>query len=346
DFPGQGSAIVGVLDAFWDEKGYVNAEDFRRFCSKTVPLARFPKFVFDNNETFHVDIEVAHFGPYPLKNSIPTWKIKDEKEIVLQGKFEPLTIPIDNCIPLGSIQMSLSDISKARKLNLEVNVGGYSNHWDFWVYPEIQYTIDSTEIYFCRELNDQAVEVLHQGGKVFLHAAGTVENGKDVVQYFRPVFWNTSWFKMQPPHTLGILCDPLHPAFQNFPTEYHSNLQWWEILHRQQVMNLEHFPPDFQPLIQPIDTWFLNRRLGMLFEARVSKGKLMVCSADLMTDLENRPAARQLFYSLTTYMISDKFMPQFHIDLPVIQELFEKKERAGIQLYTKASTDDLKPKVK
>ncbi len=102
------------------------------------------------------------------------------------------------------------------------------------------------DIYFCNKLDEKAESILKNGGKVFLLAAGNVENGKDVVQYLKPVFWNTSWFKMRPPHTTGILCNPNHPAFADFPTEFHSNLQWWGILDRQQVMNLELFPPEFQ----------------------------------------------------------------------------------------------------
>ena len=69
DYSGQGTALVGVLDVFFEEKGYINAEQFRRFCSPTVPLARIPKFVYANDETFHADIEVSHFGAAPLQGS-------------------------------------------------------------------------------------------------------------------------------------------------------------------------------------------------------------------------------------------------------------------------------------
>ena len=46
---------------------------------------------------------------------------------------------------------------------------------------------------------------------------------------FPTIFWNTAWTDWQPPHTLGILCDPKHPALAKFPTEFHSNWQWWEL---------------------------------------------------------------------------------------------------------------------
>ncbi|MBN1783142.1 beta-glucuronidase [bacterium] len=345
DFPGQGTALVGVLDAFWDEKEYFTAQQFNRFFGETVPLARMPKFVFLNSETLHAEFEVAHFGRYPLNSIAARWKVTDPDGTVLaQGLLKERDIPIDNCIPLGEIEWSLAGISTAQKLKLELFVDNHVNHWNFWVYPDVIPPQHSDDIYVCNQPDERAEFILENGGNVFIHAAGHVENGKDVVQYFRPVFWNTSWFKMRPPHTTGILCDPEHPAFAYFPTDFHSDLQWWEILDRQQVMNIERFPPEFRPIVQPIDTWFLNRRLALLFEAQVGKGKIMVCSADLQSDPDDRPAARQLLYSLTQYMLSDRFNPKTRIEYAVIEELFEKKERAGIAFHTKQSTEDLKPK--
>ncbi|MEG8947009.1 exo-beta-1,4-galactosidase [Rosettibacter firmus] len=346
DYPGQGTALVGVLDAFWDEKGYVTANEFRQFFGETVPLARLPKFVFKNNETFHADIEIFHFGKQPLYKVIPEWEITDSKNnIIAKGSFIVKDIPIGNCIPLGEINFPLSQFRNAIKLNLIVSVANFKNQWEFWVYPA-DLNINYGDIYFTNKLDDKTKSILENGGKVFLNAAGIVENGKDVVQYLNPVFWNTSWFKMRPPHTLGILCNPEHPIFNYFPTEFHSNLQWWEILNRQQVMNLELFPPEFKPLIQPIDTWFLNRRLAVLFEAKVLNGKIIVCSSDLQNN-EERPVAKQLLYSITQYMLSDKFNPEYKVDYSIIEELFEKKERPpAINFYTKQSTDDLKPNIK
>jgi len=345
DFPGQGTALVGVLDAFWDEKGYITSNEFNRFCSYTVPLARIQKFVYTNDETLKADIEVFHFGKQPLHNVTPKWAIIDEQgSLVKQGIFDTKNILIGNCISLGSICVPLAGITRATKLNLEVMIDDFANDWDFWVYPAASPQLNTDNIYFCSELDERAEQALKNGGKVFLHASGKVENGKDVVQYFKPVFWNTSWFQMRPPHTLGILCNPQHPALENFPTEYHSNLQWWEILDRQQVMCLDNFLPEFRPLVQPIDTWFLNRRLGLIFEARVGNGKLIVSSADLQTKLNERPVARQLLFSLIDYMKSDQFDPQYTVDLSIIKEVFEKKDRVGIHFYTKETTDDLKPK--
>ena len=55
DYSGQGTALVGILDVFFEEKGYINADEWRRFCAPTVPLMRTEKFVYTTNETFHAD---------------------------------------------------------------------------------------------------------------------------------------------------------------------------------------------------------------------------------------------------------------------------------------------------
>ena len=158
-----------------------------------------------------------------------------------------------------------------------------------------------------------------------------------------PVFWNTSWFKMRPPHVTGMLIHSKSQAFANFPTDYHSDLQWWEIANRSQVMILEDFPAGFKPLVQPIDTWFLNRRLALIFETKVGNGKLLVSSADLRPDLENKPAAKQLFSSLQTYMLSAKFNPQDQVSFEVVNDVFVNPSKESFDTFTKDSPDELKP---
>jgi hypothetical protein len=344
DFPGQGTALVGVTDVFWDPKAYVTAAEFRRFFNPTVPLARFSRFVFANNDTLHVKAEVAHYGEVPLKDVEPVWTVRDDTgHVVTTGRLTKQDIALGNAA-LGGINLPLSFAREAARYNLEINVGGHVNDWDFWIYPQDVPQIKQTEVVVAYEFDRSVDSVLNTGGKVLLLAAGKVEHGKNVVQYFRPVFWNTSWFKMRPPHTLGILTNPDHPVFKHFPTRYHSNLQWWELLHRQQVMNLDSFPPDFKPIVQSIDTWFLNRKLGLLYEAKVGKGKIMVCSADIQSDLDRRIVARQLRYSLMTYMLSDEFTPQYEVSADIIKELFEKKDRQGVDFYTADTPDELKPK--
>jgi hypothetical protein len=343
DYTGQGTALVGVLDAFWDEKGYITAKEFSQFCNSTVPLARLTKFVYKNSEQFKANIEVSHFGPSPLKNAEVIWKVTNNGSAVASGIFKKEMIPIGNCIPIGNIDVSLADVAAPVKLNFEVTIGQYWNNWNIWVYPVDVQPVNADSIHIYNTLDSTAISVLRKGGKVLVLGNGMIENGKDVVQYFTPVFWNTSWFKMRPPHTTGIFVRNEHPVFTDFPTDYYSNYQWYELVNKQQVMNLDGFPPAFRSIVQPIDTWFVNRKLGLLFEANVESGKLMVCSADLTSDPDHRIVARQLLNSIKKYMLSEKFNPLYTVKLATVAELFQKKERKGIDFFTKGSPDELKP---
>ncbi|WP_321334234.1 sugar-binding domain-containing protein [uncultured Bacteroides sp.] len=344
DYSGQGTALVGMLNVFFGEKGYITAGEMRRFCGPTVPLARINKFVYKNNETFTADIEVAHFYKAPLLHAKTVYTIKDSYgKVYAEGVISTKDIPIGNCFQLGRISYSLQKITCPQKLNLEVRIEGTDavNDWDFWVYPA-QVKINQGNVYVTDSLNAKAREMLEQGGNVLITAAGKISYGKEVVQYFTPVFWNTSWFKMRPPHTTGIWVNDKHPLFKNFPTEYYSNLQWWELLNKSQVMQFTEFPDSFQPLVQSIDTWFISRKIGTLFEAKVLNGKLMMTSMDVTSNPEKRIVARQMYKAILDYMNSDAFRPQDAIALKQIQNLFT-EEAPRVDSYTKDSPDELKP---
>lgn len=346
DYSGQGTALVGILDVFFEEKGYINAAEWRRFCSPTVPLMRTNKFVYNSSETFKADIEIAHFGREILKQAKVLYSIRDEfGKIYAHGTLAVTDIPIGNMNRTGSVEFPLGTINSAKKLNLEVCIEGTEaiNNWDFWVYPATVEIVGG-DIYTTDTLDAKALQILQEGGNVLITAAGKVSYGKEVVQQFTPVFWNTSWFKMRPPHTTGILVNPKHPLFRHFPTEYHSNLQWWELLNRAKVMQFTNFPAAFQPTIQSIDTWFINRKIGMLFEANVLNGKVIMTSMDITTDPDQRIVARQMHKAILDYMNSDQFRPQFTVTPQQISDLFT-KIAGTVKSYTNESPDELKPKI-
>ncbi|MCR5312427.1 MAG: beta galactosidase jelly roll domain-containing protein, partial [Bacteroidaceae bacterium] len=317
DYSGQGTALVGVTDVFFDNKGYISDSEFREFCSPIVPLARIPKFTYKNSEIFKADIELNQFSDGELKNVTPHYVIykTPKKNGLLNmeapfmiGDFKTQDIPVGGNIELGTVSVHLDRITEPTKLTLAVSIPGTDalNHWDFWVYPETDDvktkvkkgkragTFIEDGIYFTDSLDEQASKILKKGGKVLICAAGKVTYGKEVVQQFTPVFWNTSWFKMRPPHTTGIFVENTHSIFELFPTDYHSDLQWWELVNRAQVMQFTDFPADFQPLVQSIDTWFISRKIGMLFEANVGGGKLVMTTMDITRDLDKRIVARQM----------------------------------------------------
>ena len=325
DFPGQGTALVGVLNPFFKSKGYITAEEFRMFCNKTVPLARIPKLVYRNNELFKASVEIAHFGEKPIENAAIICQVTDQKgKIIHKEIFTKNKIEIGNCSDIGIYQMDLSDLKKAQKLTFEVILTNspFINKWDFWVYPAAQNITNGT-VLVTDKLDNEAELALKKGGSVLLLNYGKIgkDKGAKIAIGFSTVFWNTAWTRNQPPHTLGILCDPDNPVFMDFPTEFHSNWQWWDPVTHSQAMIIDGFPANFKPLIQPIDTWFENRRLALAFETKSSGGKLLVCSINLKTITDERPVSKQLLISVLNYMNSESFNPKIEVDIRKVKEL-------------------------
>jgi hypothetical protein len=325
DFPGQGTALVGALDVFYETKGYTTGPEYRMFCNSTVPLARLPKLLYKNTETMTATIEIAHFGAAALKNQTIHWEIVDGKGAAKQeGNFKMDQIAIGNNQPVGSIQVPLSAFKTPQKLTLKVSLPGttFHNQWEFWVYPSTLTLEKATnKVIIAQTLTPDILQKLNDGASVLWLPYGQIgkEKGQQVQIGFSSIFWNTAWTSGQAPHTLGILCNPEHPMFRHFPTEKHSNYQWQDIVSQSQAMIMDEWPQSVQSLIQPIDTWFENRRLALAFEGKVGKGKLMVCSINLADNLEERLGTRQIRHSILSYMGSKDFNPTQQLDAALLK---------------------------
>jgi hypothetical protein len=208
-------------------------------------------------------------------------------------------------------------------MNLEVSVGTYSNDWDFWVYPSLPASSVNRSICVAERLDSAAVQALEAGQSVLLLPDTSMINS-NVPPGFSSIFWNTAWTSRQAPHTLGILCNPKHPALRDFPTDFHSNWQWWDLVVNSRAMILDSLNHRLRPVVQVVDDWFTNRKLGLVFEAKVGKGKLLVCSIDLTSDLEKRPVARQLRASLERYVASKEFSPQVSLRISDLRSVFHR----------------------
>ena len=347
DYSGQGTALVGPLNVHWKEKGYCSAEEWRQFCSPFVLLARFPRFVYTNQETLYIPLEAYNALWADIAPSSVRFSIMDEsKHVWRQGSFKNNGIHLGKNTQIGVVEWKLDSIKVPTKLTLYTYFGkDVMNHWDFWVYPACQEPQHSS-VYVATSLDAEAQKVLNEGGTVLLTAAGKVTLGSDVVQHYLPVFWNTSWFKMRPPHTTGAYIQKEHPLFKyGFPTDDWSNLNWWELLNKAQVMNLMELPKDYQSPIQPIDTWHVSRKLGMMVEARVQKGKLLMTTMDISSDLEHRIVARQMRKAILDYMQSSDFNPSLVLDIQTIRDFYS-KQGPQVSMFTNDSPDELKPKLK
>ena len=323
DFPGQGTALVGLLNAFWESKGVISAEEFRKFNSEVVPLIRFEKAVYESGESFIASIEVANFFR-EMPNQKINWSIADTNGTRMkQGTINDVELQIGNNLNLGKIDYPL-ETEIAKKLTISVSLDGteYQNDWSVWVYPKNVAT-NSNEVLVTSSI-ERAAEALKEGGKVLLNP--DTKTLKGIEGRFVPVFWSPVHFPNQP-STMGLLLDEKHPALAKFPTDDHTDWQWWDLSIKSKSMSIDSL--NVEPIVRVIDNFVTNRSLSNVFQAKVGNGKLIFSSIDLISDLKNRPTARQLRFSLLNYMESDTFDPSKSILIEDLKKMRMQKDQGG-----------------
>ena len=353
DYLGQGTALVGLLDAFWQAKSYVSADEFKEFCNTTVPLARLTSRVFTNADKFNVEVELAHFGAEPMKDAKAVWRIDDDPPQA-RGEWEPRTFPIGKNIPLGRISADLSAMLGEHKLVVTVApinkfdaltgkiradaVKGkdyFENSWKFWVYPtvvpdELRGTRDcpvshTPDILVTRSW-DEAERKLADGGKVLFVPDNADLDWTSPPLDRLPVFWNRqmgpAWGRM-----LGLWVDFAYEskthALDSFPTSSYFDWRWASLVSANvRAINLDGLPQQLEPVVWAIDDWNRNYKLGVIFECSVGRGKLLVSAIDVTRPNNQNPVARQLRYSLLNYMAGDCFQPRVLVMPGAIRGLF------------------------
>ena len=291
-----------------------------------MPLARLLRRTWTSDETLTAEIEVAHFGAGPLTNAMPYWRVlADNEKVIAQGELPAGSIPIGQGTQLGTVAVELRALPAPKRYKLVVGLKGtdYENDWNFWVYPPKPPPAPSN-LLVTVSWDTAARMRLEAGGRVLF--ASTRLGPDHVKLHFTPIFWNRFMFNKQSNSTLGLWCNARHPALAQFPTDYWQDGQWLDIIPAgfgsAAGVILDDWPRELQPIVQPIDDWNSNRRLGLIFECRVGKGKLLVCAADLSSDLDRRHAARQLRDSLMAYAGSDRFDPQVQVPADQLANLW------------------------
>ena len=315
DFPGQGTALVGLLNAFWESKGVISAEEFSQFNSELVPLIRFEKAVYETGETFEASIEIANFYK-ELNNQTIEWAISDEAgNEVEKGSLNNVNLSIGNNTDLGVIKYAV-ETEEAKKLTITVSLNNtkYKNSWNIWVYPK-EVSTTASGILITSSIT-QATKALNEGKKVLLNPDPKTLKG--ITGRFVPVFWSPVHFPNQPA-TMGVMLDEKHPVFNKFPTDSHTNWQWWDLCINSKSVITDSI--NAKPLVRVIDNFVTNHHLTNLFEAKVGEGQLIFSSIDLTTKLSERPVARQLLYSVLLYMNSENFVPSNSITIEDLNAL-------------------------
>ena len=331
DYPGQGSAYVGILNAFMEPKGICTEREWRQWCAPVVPLLIADRFCFTNQEGIRAWIQVANYSGESLNGKTLCWQLTSNSKGVASGNI--LLPSTEGLFTAGELCIDLSAFDKPTKLQLSLSIGEteyfgapYHNTYDLWVYPAWS-DLSKLEslVMVTNELNDIAIGQLQKGKSVLLMPDST---DLCVGGLFTTDYWNYRMFKTisennkKPvsPGTLGILTDPNHPIFNGFPTEMHTNWQWFPIIKASHPMILDNTSPDYRPIIQVIDNVERNHKLGLVFEFQVDKGKLLVCMADLEA-ATSYPEGRAFYRSILEYMTSGDFTPKTHITLEDFKKL-------------------------
>ena len=324
DFSGQSTALVGLVDAFWDNKGLVSPEWFRQACAPVTPLARFSKPWWAEDELFTATVEVANYGPEDLTADV-RWILRgSDQRVIAKGVFEDQSLATGgNSLMPEPVRVALDGFANPERLDFEVQVAGtqWRNSWNIWVYPDDP-ADDLGGVVTARTL-EEALPVLQEGGTVLLSPDPQTVRGEK--GKFVPVFWSPVFFPREA-GTMGLLCDPTHPALAGFPTEEHSDWQWWWLTKHSKAINLDAMP-GAGAIVEAVDNFTQNRHLAYIFETQCESGRLLFCAMDLLgEEADQRSDVHALRSSLLAYMNSTGFHPEGRTKIEDLEELFRQED--------------------
>ena len=356
DYLGQGTALVGILDPFWDSKGYVAPNEWRQFCDETVLLARIESYCIDRakNAAVSIPIEVSHFGRAPLQSVRINWQL--EKQPVTQytygehGKtltqtvFQPPVLcgtlkqrdyALEKNQSAGCIYLNMEDIQPdcayVLRVSMKANGKIVENTWPFWIFDssklkpvstpdESKAESDTHDAVFITSDCFHAETLLNEGKRVLFELPYEDTSYDCPPVRFNPSFWNS---QMGPTWArgMGMIIKNAHPAFASFPTTADGGWQWQSLIENARGLRVEKLGCDcITNLVQPIDEWNRNDKMSLLFECQVGTGRLMMTSINLEQDT---PQAAALKKSILSYMKSDAFEPQGQVSWKQLSSLFE-----------------------
>lgn len=328
DFSGQGTALVGVLDAFMDSKGLISPEDWRTFCSDAVLLARFPSYNYAAGERFDAAIQLRYMRPVPLPEFTLHWELTAGSRQFAAGEAYASAQGSGEYVDIGRIELAMPDVTTMTKCSLSLRIAGTDirKSYELWIYPS-GVAADPSGVRLFEEATDEAAALLAQGERVVImpkpeRLANAIEGTYGVDFWCYPMFRSISesMNKPVPVGTMGLLIDQAHPAFVHFPTEAHSTEPWRHIIEHSRSIILDGTDKELQPIVQTIDNFERNHKLGMLFECRVGEGSLLVCAVDAEQASETTEG-RQFLHSIFAYAKSNAFRPSAELEWAKVSEL-------------------------
>jgi hypothetical protein len=325
DYPGQGSALVGLLDAFMDSKGAITSEAFRRFNAPVTVMAEFPTYCWNTGETMKGKVVVANYSQQSIEGKTLTVTLHGDR--IIKETKQTVTAPKGGVNEVAAYSIPLTEVDRPTQLTLTIDLDGHTNEYPVWVYPTAK--VEHGSVLTATVLTDSLLHAVEQGAKVLYVPRHQDIEEQSVGGLFTPDYWNYAMFKTisennkKPvsPGTMSVLVNPKHPLFSAFPTEMHSDWQWWIISRNSRPMILDNTEADYRPIVQVVDNVERNHKLGIIFEYAIGKGAVLVCTCHLAA-IEGKPEGRQLEKCIYDYMNSDSFRPQHTISAADFTQLF------------------------
>ncbi len=349
DFQGQGTALVGILDVFMDSKGLVSQEEWRSFCSDEVLLAEFDRYNYVEGERFQADVKISYFNQSrELVGREVAWELVGaegkapagtaERGIIAHGVL-PIPDHAYGLTELGSLcaDLPMTEEGRTKRLILRMRAEGtnLNKEYPLWIYPAGEKAVlpekggcveGYGEPVWIAVDREQASAWLQEGKRVLY----LPEQVKESVEgTYCTDFWNYPMFrsisesmgKPVPVGTMGLLIQNDHPALAGFGAEPFTTPQWYAVCSDCDCAVLdEKTASSMRPIVQMIDNFERNHKLGVIWEAAVGEGKLLVCTSRLQRHMD-RPEIRQLVRGLLRYAGSLQFAPEEKMALSVVEEL-------------------------
>lgn len=315
DFPGQGTALVGMMDAHLLPKRFPFArpERFRAFFTDRLPLAIMDRYTYTSQEKLSGRVRVANYGRIPLRGDLHLRL--SGAGIQLERVMEGVTCPVGELTDLGRFDLPLEQVQGNQRCLLSLEIDGVANEYPIWVYTERNQST-SHDFYEARHFDEETRRVLDHGGTVYLSPDSTSQAlPRSVQAHFSTDFWSVGTFKDQS-GTMGQFIQADHPLFADFPTEEHTDWQWWPMASQRAII----LPERYQSIITEMDSYAYLRPMTQLLECRCGNGRLLLSSLGLQ-NLTRYPEARALRQSIYDYLGSGRFQPRQYIDPGVIAGL-------------------------
>lgn len=317
DFPGQGTALVGMLNSHLQPKPYDFAKPgrFREFFCAQLPLAELERYTYEAGETLYAAVKAANYGKTELAGPV-RWTLSGDAWSC-EGTLgdETVKASVGGVSLLGMLGIELPRTERPVKLTLTVMIGEAVNTYPIWVYPQ-EKPVRPEGVYETERLDEAALAVLREGGTVYLTPQSTpAALPRSIRAQFTTDFWSVGTFPAQE-GAMGQLIDAKHPLFADFPTEFYTNWQWWPMAVQRAVI----LPHRISAIVTELDSYAALRPMAQLFECRCGGGRLLFSSFGLQ-DLQVYPEARALLRAIYRYLASEKFAPEQELSAEEIQEL-------------------------